>query len=139
LQVDGTDLDVDPQNVLIAVGGKPLLPQGVEGIEYCISSDEFFEMQYLPKKVAVVGAGYIAVELAGVLNGLGSETSLFCRKGGVLRNFDVSVHAFTPPVYCIVLAQNDSTFLITPCRKLFVQHCMKLWQETVFIFNRIVM
>ncbi|GMF21320.1 unnamed protein product [Phytophthora lilii] len=58
------------------------------GKELCIDSDGFFELETLPKKVAVVGAGYIAVELAGVLNALGSDTSIFCRKEGVLRSFD---------------------------------------------------
>ncbi|EEY60687.1 glutathione reductase [Phytophthora infestans T30-4] len=75
------------KNVLIAVGGKPLIPD-LPGKELCIDSDGFFELETLPKKVAVVGAGYIAVELAGVLNALGSDTSLFCRKEGVLRAFD---------------------------------------------------
>ena len=54
-----------------------------------MDSDGFFELDALPKKVAVVGAGYIAVELAGILNALGSETFIFCRKEGVLRTFDV--------------------------------------------------
>ena len=53
-----------------------------------MDSDGFFELDALPKKVAVVGAGYIAVELAGILNALGSETFIFCRKEGVLRTFD---------------------------------------------------
>ncbi|KAK1929860.1 Glutathione reductase [Phytophthora citrophthora] len=83
--VDGKELVAD--NVMIAVGGKPLIPD-IPGKELCIDSDGFFELETLPKKVAVVGAGYIAVELAGVLNALGSETSIFCRKEGVLRSFD---------------------------------------------------
>ncbi|KAI9913380.1 hypothetical protein PsorP6_006104 [Peronosclerospora sorghi] len=58
------------------------------GKEHCIDSDGFFELETQPKKVAVIGAGYIAVELAGVLNALGSETFIFCRKEGVLRTFD---------------------------------------------------
>lgn len=65
----------------------------VSGIEHCIDSDGFFEIKEQPRKVAVVGAGYIAVELAGVLNGLGSDTTLFCRKEGVLRTFDVRFFA----------------------------------------------
>ncbi|MCD4609532.1 glutathione-disulfide reductase, partial [Proteus mirabilis] len=56
--------------------------------EYGINSDGFFELSALPKRVAVVGAGYIAVELAGVLNALGSETHLFVRKHAPLRSFD---------------------------------------------------
>ncbi|KAF4318391.1 hypothetical protein BBO99_00006779 [Phytophthora kernoviae] len=83
--VDGKE--VRAKNVLIAVGGKPMIPD-IPGKELCIDSDGFFELEMLPKKVAVVGAGYIAVELAGVLNALGSDTSIFCRKEGVLRTFD---------------------------------------------------
>ncbi|CAI5701421.1 hypothetical protein KXD40_002686 [Peronospora effusa] len=85
VEVDGKE--VLAKNVLIAVGGKPLIPD-IPGKELCIDSDGFFELNTLPKKVAVVGAGYIAVELAGVLNGLGSDTSIFCRNEGVLRTFD---------------------------------------------------
>lgn len=56
--------------------------------EHVIDSDGFFRLETLPKKVAVIGAGYIAVELAGVMNGLGSDTSLFVRKHCALREFD---------------------------------------------------
>jgi glutathione reductase (NADPH) len=53
-----------------------------------IDSDGFFSLSSLPRKVAVIGAGYIAVELAGVLHGLGSDTALFVRGDTALRNFD---------------------------------------------------
>lgn len=86
VEVDGRE--VRAKNVLIAVGGKPLIPD-IPGKELCIDSDGFFELEYLPKKVAVVGAGYIAVELAGVLNSFGSDTTIFTRRDGVLRSFDV--------------------------------------------------
>lgn len=86
VEVDGKEIQA--KNILIAVGGKPLIPN-IPGKEHCIDSDGFFELEQLPKKVAVVGAGYIAVELAGVLHGLGSDTTIFCRKDGVLRTFDV--------------------------------------------------
>lgn len=61
------------------------------GIEHCISSDGFFDLETQPKKVAVVGAGYIAVELAGIFNALKSSTTLFCRGDHVLRRFDPMV------------------------------------------------
>lgn len=86
VEVDGKEIQA--KNILIAVGGKPLIPD-IPGKEHCIDSDGFFELEQLPKKVAVVGAGYIAVELAGVLAGLGSDTTIFCRRDGVLRTFDV--------------------------------------------------
>ena len=74
-------------HVLIATGGKIVRPN-IPGSEYGIDSNGFFEMTELPKSVAVVGAGYIAVEIAGVLNGLGVETHLAYRKETVLREFD---------------------------------------------------
>jgi len=76
------------KNILIAVGGYPTFPDG-EGIrENSMSSDGFFEMETLPKKAVVVGAGYIAVELAGVLQALGTDVSLVVRKEKALREFD---------------------------------------------------
>ncbi|OQR93245.1 glutathione reductase [Thraustotheca clavata] len=87
IEIDDKALEADVENVLIAVGGKPVMPE-IPGIEHCINSDGFFELNERPKRVAVVGAGYIAVELAGVLHGLGSDTTIFCRKHGVLRSFD---------------------------------------------------
>jgi glutathione reductase (NADPH) len=86
VEVDGREIRA--KNVLIAVGGKPLVPD-IPGKELCIDSDGFFELDYLPSKVAVVGAGYIAVELAGVLNSFGADTTIFTRRDGVLRSFDV--------------------------------------------------
>ncbi|KAG9399902.1 hypothetical protein AC1031_011367 [Aphanomyces cochlioides] len=77
-------------HILIAVGGVPLMPE-IPGIEHVVSSDGFFELEKQPKKVAVVGAGYIAVEFAGVFNALKSETFVFCRGDQVLRKFDPSV------------------------------------------------
>ena len=62
--------------------------------EYVIDSDGFFALDHQPKKVAVLGAGYIAVEIAGVFNSLGTDTSLFVRGKKPLRNFDsmISTH-----------------------------------------------
>ena len=60
----------------------------MEGAEYGITSNEVFALKQLPKRIAVVGAGYIAVELAGVFNGLGVDTHLFVRRDRPLRTFD---------------------------------------------------
>lgn len=75
-------------NVLIAVGGAPTLPDVPGASEWGITSDGFFEMKEQPRSVAIFGAGYIAVELAGVLRGLGTDVTLFTRKDGALRSFD---------------------------------------------------
>ena len=74
-------------HVVIAVGGTPR-KLGVPGEEFALDSDGFFELKEQPKKVAVIGAGYIAVELAGVFHELGTDTSLFVRGDKALRNFD---------------------------------------------------
>lgn len=90
--VDAHTLDVDGEqyrakHILIATGGHPQWPN-IPGAEYGITSDGFFALNEQPKRVAVVGAGYIAVELAGVLHGLGSEVHLAVRKHAPLRSFE---------------------------------------------------
>ena len=77
-------------NILIATGGHALYPN-IPGSEYGITSDGFFELDEVPKRTAVIGAGYIAVEVAGVLNALGSDTHLFVRKDRPLRTFDKDI------------------------------------------------
>lgn len=75
------------KHITIATGGRPTIPN-IPGAEYGITSDGFFDLTEQPKSVAVIGAGYIAVEIAGVMHSLGTETHLFCRKESVLRSFD---------------------------------------------------
>nr|POE75753.1 glutathione reductase [Quercus suber] len=87
---DNSEVSIKAKKVLIAVGGHPSLPP-IEGAEHGITSDGFFELEQQPKKVAVVGAGYIAVELAGMFNALGTETHLFIRHDKFLRTFDPMV------------------------------------------------
>lgn len=90
--VDKNTVDVDgvlytADHITIATGGRPSRPS-IEGAEHGIDSDGFFALTEQPEKVAVVGAGYIAVELAGVLHALGSESHLLVRKEKPLRGFD---------------------------------------------------
>lgn len=84
---DGGVEQITADHILIATGGRPSRP-AIKGAEYGIDSDGVFALNAVPKRVAVVGAGYIAVELAGVLNSLGAETHLFVRQHAPLRNFD---------------------------------------------------
>lgn len=74
-------------HILIATGGRPDVPE-VPGAENGITSDGFFELEELPRKVAIVGAGYIAVELAGIMAALNVETHMFIRGNTFLRKFD---------------------------------------------------
>ncbi|XP_024139025.1 glutathione reductase, mitochondrial isoform X1 [Oryzias melastigma] len=82
-------------HILISTGGQPsvLSDEEVPGASLGINSDGFFELETLPKRSVIVGAGYIAVEMAGILCTLGSKTSLIIRQTGVLRNFDTLISA----------------------------------------------
>lgn len=85
IEVNGEHYTAD--HILIAVGGEPTIPN-VPGAEHGIDSNGFFELNEQPKRSAVIGAGYIAVEIAGVLSALGTDTHLFVRKESPLRSFD---------------------------------------------------
>jgi glutathione reductase (NADPH) len=73
--------------MVIATGGYPIVPR-IKGSELGITSDGFFELEDMPRRVALVGSGYVAVELAGIFNALGAYTTVLVRMDGVLRNFD---------------------------------------------------
>lgn len=78
------------KNILIATGGWPQIPE-IPGHEHAISSNQAFFLKELPKRVLVVGGGYIAVEFAGIFHGLGAETTLLYRGDLFLRGFDGAV------------------------------------------------
>ena len=78
-------------HITIATGSYPTKPEGIKGSEYGITSDDFFSIKYLPKKMVFVGAGYISVELAGAFNAVGVETHIFIRHDTFLRKFDPMV------------------------------------------------
>jgi len=75
------------RQIVIATGGRPLLPD-IPGMELGITSDGFFELEAQPPRVAIVGSGYIAVELAGIFAALGSQTTLIVRGETVMKSFD---------------------------------------------------
>jgi len=77
-------------HILVATGGRPLCPL-IPGAENGITSDGFFELETLPKKVAVVGAGYIGIELAGIFHALGSDVSIIAKGETLLRSFDSDI------------------------------------------------
>lgn len=90
---------VKADNICVAVGGHPTTPseQEIPGANLGITSDGFFALEDQPKRVVVVGAGYIAVELAGIFNTLGSETHLLIRGDTVLRTFDPTIQEVLTP------------------------------------------
>jgi len=81
---------VTAQNLLVATGGWPVKP-AIPGIEHAITSNEAFELPALPKRILIVGGGYVAVEFAGIFHGLGAEVTLSYRGGQILRGFDDDV------------------------------------------------
>lgn len=85
VQVNGQHYTAE--RFLIATGGKPSIP-AIPGTQYGITSDGFFELEKQPTKVAIVGAGFIAVELAGVFQALGTQVTLILRGDHALRQFD---------------------------------------------------
>jgi glutathione reductase (NADPH) len=103
--IDGRGVVVDPhtvevngrritaESILIAVGGWPETPN-IPGIEHVISSNEALDLPSLPKRVVIVGGGYIAVEFAGIFNGFGSEVIEIIRREEVLRGFDEDIRIY---------------------------------------------
>ncbi|OTU23910.1 glutathione-disulfide reductase [Acinetobacter pittii] len=85
IEVNGDLLTAD--HILIATGTEASWP-AIEGAEHGIDSNGFFDLEVLPKRTAIVGSGYIAVEIAGVLKSLGSDVQLFIRREKLLRNLD---------------------------------------------------
>lgn len=81
------------KHIIIAVGGEPIIPDDVPGATLGGDSNDFFAWQNLPNSVAVIGGGYIAVEIAGVLNALGVETHLVVRKDHLLSHVDAAITA----------------------------------------------
>jgi len=82
------DRAVTAKNILIATGATPFVPHNIPGAAHAITSNEAFHLEQLPKRIAIVGGGYIAVEFAGIFHGLGVETALLYRGPQILRGFD---------------------------------------------------
>ena len=85
--------DVTAETILIATGAWPFIPADFEGSEHVITSNEAFHLETLPNRILVCGGGYIAVEFAGIFNGLGSQTHLLYRGEEILRGFDDDLRA----------------------------------------------
>ncbi len=83
--------DVTAEKILVASGSWPFLPPNVLGIEHAISSNEMFLLETLPKRMVIVGGGYIAVEFACIMHGLGVDVTLIYRGTEILRGFDLDL------------------------------------------------
>lgn len=89
LKADGRRVTAD--QILIATGGHPSVHDALPGNEYCISSNEAFHLEELPKSIVIAGGGYIAVEFANIFHGLGVETTMVYRGKEILSRFDPDV------------------------------------------------
>ena len=87
----GEDRLVTARYILVATGAAPFIEPDLPGRELAISSNEAFHLPRLPEKIVIVGGGFIAVEFAGIFNGLGVETTLIHRGDAVLRGFDADL------------------------------------------------
>ena len=82
------DREVTAEKILIAVGGIPVKPDDIPGIEHAIVSDDMFNLPEQPKRMVILGAGYIGVEFACIMRGLGTEVTQIIRRDKILRGFD---------------------------------------------------
>ncbi|MDE8654378.1 glutathione-disulfide reductase [Novosphingobium album (ex Liu et al. 2023)] len=121
--------EITAKVILVAVGAWPVLPE-FPGVEHCITSNEVFHLPELPRRVLIQGAGYIAMEFAGIFNALGSQVTVVNRSDQILRGYDESLrdrllqitmargieYKFNCPITEVV-RQDDGSFLVTAGRK----------------------
>ncbi len=88
IEVDGKALTAE--RILIATGSKPTLPK-IPGIEHAITSNEALDLMHMPRRVVIVGGGYVAVEFAGIFAALGVEVTIVIRAANLLRGFDEDI------------------------------------------------
>ncbi|MCZ8017688.1 glutathione-disulfide reductase [Novosphingobium sp.] len=105
--------EITARHILIAVGAWPVMPE-FEGVEHCITSNEVFHLPELPRRVAIQGAGYIALEFAGVFNALGSQVTVVNRSDKILRGYD---HDLTDRLLPILQARGIEFGFNRPIRK----------------------
>ncbi len=84
--------EISAKHILVAVGAWPVMPP-IEGVEHCITSNEVFHLENFPSRVVIQGAGYIAMEFAGIFNALGAEVTVVNRSDQILRGYDEELRA----------------------------------------------
>jgi glutathione reductase (NADPH) len=92
LEIDGKQ-KITAGKILVATGGRPWKPESLPGIEHAITSEEALQLPELPRRILIAGGGYIAVEFAGIFNGLGVDTTLAYRGANILRGFDAHIRS----------------------------------------------
>jgi len=89
--------EITAKYILVATGGWPVMPE-FDGSELCITSNEIFHLEEQPKRLVVMGGGYIAIEFAGVFNALGSKVTLVNRSETILRSYEQGIVEKLPPI-----------------------------------------
>ena len=97
LEVEGRGA-VTAQRILIATGGRPWKPEDLPGADLAMTSEEAFDLPALPERIVIVGGGFIAVEFAGIFNGMGVDVTLVYRGDQVLRGFDEDIRSHVAAV-----------------------------------------
>jgi glutathione reductase (NADPH) len=99
VRLDDSDERIRARMVLIATGAKATKPDTIPGIEHAVTSDDLFHLDTLPRCLAIIGGGYIAVEFAGIFAGLGSAVTLINREAQLLPGFDTEIAAHLAEAY----------------------------------------
>jgi glutathione reductase (NADPH) len=105
--------EISAKYILVAVGAWPVMPE-IEGVEHCITSNEVFHLPELPGRVVIQGAGYIALEFAGIFNALGSQVTVVNRSDRILRGYD---HDLTDRLLPIMQARGITFGFNSPIRR----------------------
>jgi glutathione reductase (NADPH) len=103
---------VSAKHILVATGASPSMHPAIPGIEYAISSNEIFDLENFPRRLAVVGGGYIAVEFASIFARLGAKVTLLFRASNILRGFDETMRDSLRDA--LALAEIDQRFGVLP-------------------------
>ena len=99
IALPGLDRKVTAERILIATGGRANPHRALNGHQHCITSKETFDLERLPQSIAIVGGGYIAVEFAGIFNGLGVDTTIVYRGKEILQRFDMDLRTLLHAEY----------------------------------------
>ena len=89
--------EISAKYILVAVGAWPVMPE-IDGAEHCITSNEVFHLPEMPRRVVIQGAGYIAMEFAGIFNALGAKVTVVNRSDAILRGYDESLRERLLPI-----------------------------------------
>ncbi|NYT36245.1 glutathione-disulfide reductase [Allopusillimonas soli] len=99
VRLDGSGETIRARHILVATGSRPMKDGSIPGMDLAVTSNEMFHLPALPKRLAIIGGGYIAVEFAGLMHALGSEVTLIHRRDRLLRGFDEDIRTALGAAY----------------------------------------